>query len=104
MNPRQACLACLEREPVALLEAALWIAAEHDRSVEPAASLAVLQDLQRDISTHLPMLPLCELAQPLLRQLNALGFQQDEYHPLRPHAAMMDKVLHSRDRCGIPCR
>ncbi|WP_085627233.1 MULTISPECIES: SirB1 family protein [unclassified Pseudomonas] len=96
MKPRQACLACLEREPVALLEAALWIAAEHDRSVEPAASLAMLQALQREISANLPMLPLCELAQPLLRQLNALGFQQDEYHPLRPHAAMMDKVLQRR--------
>lgn len=86
MKPRQACLACLEREPVALLEAALWMAAEHDRSVEPAASLAMLHDLQREISANLPMLPLCELAQPLLRQLNALGFQQDEYHPLRPQA------------------
>ncbi|WP_144171053.1 SirB1 family protein [Pseudomonas sp. Kh13] len=96
MKPRQACLACLEREPVALLEAALWIAAEHDHSVEPAASLAKLHDLQREISANLPMLPLCELAQPLLRQLNALGFQQDEYHPLRPHAAMMDKVLQRR--------
>ena len=96
MKPRQACLACLEREPVALLEAALWIAAEHDPSVEPAASLAKLHDLQREISANLPMLPLCELAQPLLRQLNALGFQQDEYHPLRPHAAMMDKVLQRR--------
>ncbi|MCX2890706.1 MULTISPECIES: tetratricopeptide repeat protein [Pseudomonas] len=96
MNPRQACLACLEREPVAVLEAALWIAAEHDRSVEPAASLAHVHELQREISTSLPMLPLGELAQPLLRQLNALGFQQDEYHPLRPHAAMMDKVLQRR--------
>jgi len=96
MKPRQACLACLEREPVDLLEAALWIAAEHGPGVEPAASLAALHDLQREISANLPMLPLCELAQPLLRQLNALGFQQDEYHPLRPHAAMMDKVLQRR--------
>ncbi|MBF8668888.1 tetratricopeptide repeat protein [Pseudomonas putida] len=96
MKPRQACLACLEREPVALLEAALWIAAEHDPCVEPAANLAKLNDLQREISANLPMLPLGELAQPLLRQLNALGFQQDEYHPLRPHAAMMDKVLQRR--------
>lgn len=96
MKPRQACLACLEREPVALLEAALWIAAEHDRSVEPASGLATLHDLQREISANLPMLPLGELAQPLLRQLNALGFQQDEHHPLRPHAAMMDKVLQRR--------
>ncbi|WDY58796.1 SirB1 family protein [Pseudomonas sp. PSKL.D1] len=96
MNPRQACLACLEREPVALLEAALWMAVEHDRKVEPAISLALLHDLQRDVSTSLPMLPLNELAQPLLRQMNALGFQQDEYHPLRPQAALMDKVLQRR--------
>ncbi|MCV9920980.1 MULTISPECIES: SirB1 family protein [Pseudomonas] len=93
MKPRQACLACLEREPVALLEASLWIAAEHDRSVEPADSLARLNDLQREINASLPMLPVSELAQPLLRQLTALGFAQDEYHPLRPHAALMDKVL-----------
>lgn len=96
MNPRQACLACLEREPVALLEAALWIAAEHDREVEPALGLAHLHALQREVSAQLPMLPLNELAQPLLRQLNALGFQQDEYHPLRPQAALMDKVLQRR--------
>ncbi len=93
MNPRQACLACLEREPVALLEAALWIAAEHDRSVDPSACLARVQDLHRTISANLPMLPVAELAQPLLRQLIALGFQQDEYHPIRPQAALMDKVL-----------
>ncbi|MHC6224069.1 SirB1 family protein [Pseudomonas sp. X10] len=96
MNPRQACLACLEREPVALLEAALWIAAEHDRSVDIDACLSQVHDLQRNISAGLPMLPVNELAQPLLRQLNALGFQQDEYHPLRPQAALMDKVLHRR--------
>ncbi|MFP3997032.1 tetratricopeptide repeat protein [Pseudomonas capeferrum] len=96
MKPRQACLACLEREPVALLEAALWIAAEHDAAVEPAHSLALLHDLHREINAHLPMLPLCELAQPLLRQLNALGFQQDEYHPLRPQAALLNHVLQRR--------
>ncbi|WP_027908052.1 SirB1 family protein [Pseudomonas taiwanensis] len=96
MNPRQACQTCLERQPVALLEAALWIAAEHDRHVDPAACLVTVHNLQREISANLPMLPLCELAQPLLRQLNALGFQQDEYHPLRPQAALMDKVLQRR--------
>ncbi|CAG8866963.1 hypothetical protein PS627_02246 [Pseudomonas fluorescens] len=93
MNPRQACLACLESEPVNLLEAALWIAAEHDHSVDISACLARVQELQQAISAALPMLPLAELAQPLLRQLNALGFQQDEYHPLRPQAALLDKVL-----------
>ncbi|HKS13211.1 MAG TPA: tetratricopeptide repeat protein [Pseudomonas sp.] len=93
MNPRQACLACLEGEPVNLLEAALWIAAEHDRSVDISANLARVQALRQEISAALPMLPVAELAQPLLRQLNALGFQQDEYHPLRPQAALLDKVL-----------
>ncbi|MFJ9991478.1 SirB1 family protein [Pseudomonas putida] len=96
MNPRKACLACLDRIPVALLEATLWIAVEHDREVDPAASLAQLHDLHREINARLPMLPVGELAQPLLRQLNALGFQQDEYHPLRPQAALMDKVLQRR--------
>ncbi|MDF0732810.1 tetratricopeptide repeat protein [Pseudomonas entomophila] len=96
MNPRQACLACLDRDPVALLEATLWIAAEHDRGVDPAACLLQLNDLQREVNANLPMLPLNELAQPLLRQLNALGYQQDEYHPLRPQAALMDKVLQRR--------
>lgn len=96
MKPRQACLACLDRQPVALLEAALWIAAEHDPGVEPGAGLATVQGLQFEISSHLPMLPVNELAQPLLRQLAALGFQQDEYLPLRPHAALMNQVLQRR--------
>lgn len=96
MSPRQACLACLEREPVALLEAALWIAVEHDSSVQPLAIMAQVKTLQQEVSAGLPMLPLSELAQPLLRQLNALGFQQDEYHPLRPQAALLDKVLERR--------
>lgn len=96
MTPRQACLACLERNPVALFEAALWIAAEHDASVQPARVMDELLALQREVSQSLPMLPVSELAQPLLRALNALGFQQDEYHPLRPQAALLDKVLQRR--------
>lgn len=96
MTPRQACLACLERNPVALFEAALWIAAEHDASVQPARVMDELLVLQHQVSQSLPMLPVSELAQPLLRSLNALGFQQDEYHPLRPQAALLDKVLQRR--------
>ncbi|MEG0862058.1 MAG: tetratricopeptide repeat protein [Pseudomonas sp.] len=96
MTPRQACLACLERDPVALLEAALWVAAEHDSSVCPEDILAQVKVLQQEVSAGLPMLPFSELAQPLLRRLNALGFQQDEYHPLRPQAALLDKVLERR--------
>ncbi|MBH3427195.1 SirB1 family protein [Pseudomonas alkylphenolica] len=96
MSPRQACLACLEREPVALLEAALWVAAEHDSSVQPHLVMAQVRLLQQDVSAGLPMLPLGELAQPLLRKLNALGFAQDEYLPLRPQAALLDKVVERR--------
>lgn len=96
MNPRQACLACLERDPVALLEAALWVAAEHDSCVQPQLIMLEVKTLQQEVSAGLPMLPLSELAQPLLRRLNALGFQQDEYHPLRPQAALLDKVLERR--------
>lgn len=93
MNPRHACLSCLERTPPALFEAGLWIAVEHDPQVEPAQVMAAVQALQHDVSNSLPMLPLNELAQPLLRRLCALGFQEDEYHPLKPQAALLDKLL-----------
>lgn len=96
MTPRQACLACLERNPAALFEAALWIAAEHDASVQPAQVLGELQLVQQQVSQSLPMLPVSELAQSLLRALSAAGFQQDEYHPLRPQAALLNKVLQRR--------
>ncbi|MDE1164996.1 MAG: transglutaminase family protein [Pseudomonas sp.] len=93
MSPRQACLNCLERSPPALFEAALWIAAEHDVKVDPAHLLASLHELQVQVSAGLPMLPVNELAQPLLRRLSHLGYQQDEYHPIRAQAALLDKVL-----------
>lgn len=95
MDPRQACLDCLENKgnPAATFEAALWIAAEHDPQVNPARIFAQMHDLQVHISAGLPMLPLHELAQPLLRRMAAIGFQQDDYHPLRPQAALLDKVL-----------
>lgn len=93
MEPRQACLACLERTPPALFEAGLWIAAEHDPCVRPAQVMNTLTALQHEVSNALPMLPLNELAQPLLRKLCAMGFQEDEYHPLRPQAALLDQLL-----------
>ena len=96
MSPRQACLACLQRNPAAPFEAALWIAAEHDASVQPEQIMRDLNQLQQQVSIGLPMLAVNELAQPLLRRLAALGFQQDEYHPLRPQAALLDKVLQRR--------
>lgn len=42
------------------------------------------------------MLPVSELAQPLLRRLNDLGYAQDDFTPLRPQAALLDKVLERR--------
>ena len=93
MDPRQAFLACLEHTPLAVFDAALWIAAEHDGALDTEAVLRTFKDLQQQVSQGLPLLPVHELAQPLLRQLNDLGFQQDDHLPLRPHAALLDKVL-----------
>lgn len=93
MNPRKAFFACLERSPPALFEAALWIAAEHDPAVQPSVVLQELTLLHQQVSIGMPMLPADELGQPLLRRLNDLGFAQDEFTPLRPAAALLDKVL-----------
>jgi regulator of sirC expression with transglutaminase-like and TPR domain len=93
MTPRQAFLACLEHGPDSLFEAALWIAAEHDAAVRPDQLMQRLGELQVEISTGLPSLPAAELAQPLLRGLNAAGFAQADDYPLRPGAALLDQVL-----------
>ena len=70
MSPRQTCLACLDREPPAMFEAALWIAAEHDPHLQVAEALRELNSLQQQVNAGLPNLPASELAQPLLRRLN----------------------------------
>ncbi|MFC6336584.1 tetratricopeptide repeat protein [Pseudomonas sp. CCM 7891] len=93
MNPRQAFFACLERSPPALFEAALWVAAEHDPAVDPHTILHDFKWLVQRISLGMPTLPSDELGQPLLRRMNDLGFAQDDYTPLRPAAALLDKVL-----------
>jgi regulator of sirC expression with transglutaminase-like and TPR domain len=93
MKPRQAFFECLHRSPAALFEAALWIAAEHDRDVDVPALLRDFRDLQQRVSHDLPLLPVAELGQPLLRCLNDLGFAQDDFTPLRPRVALLDKVL-----------
>src|SRR3989338_6841843 len=69
MTPRAACLACLEQNPPALFEAALWIAAEHQPTLQPAEGLQRLNGLQQQVSQGLPNLPLQELGPPLLRRL-----------------------------------
>ena len=96
MTPRQRFFECLQRSPPALFEAALWIAAEHDKAVNPGLVLEDFKDLQQRVSHGLPMLPVSELAQPLLRRMNDLGFAQDDFSPLRPQAALVDKVLERR--------
>ncbi|MFJ4192861.1 SirB1 family protein [Pseudomonas sp. NPDC089534] len=96
MSPRQRFFDCLHRSPPALFEAALWIAAEHDKAVDPEALLRDLMELQQHVGAGLPMLPAGELAQPLLRRMNDLGFAQDDFSPLRPQAALLHKVLQTR--------
>jgi regulator of sirC expression with transglutaminase-like and TPR domain len=96
MTPRQSFFACLQRSPPALFEAALWICVEHDSEVSCEAMLAKVRELQQRASGGLPMLPVSELAQPLLRRMNDLGFAQDDATPLRPQAALIHKVLERR--------
>lgn len=96
MTPRQRFFECLHRSPPALFEAALWIAVEHDKEVNPEAVQAEFKELQLRVSYGLPMLPVSELAQPLLRRLNDLGFAQDDFTPLRPQVALLNKVLERR--------
>ncbi|MCY1528396.1 Transglutaminase-like superfamily protein [compost metagenome] len=96
MSPRQTCLACLDREPPAFFEAALWIAAEHDPQLQPAQVLRDLNGLQQQVSVGLPSLPVQELAQPLLRRLSELDFHEDDDSPLCPQSALLHKVLQRR--------
>lgn len=101
-DPRAACLECLAQlfenpeQKAPLFEAALWVAAEHDRELQPAQALREMDSLQHEVAVGLPNLPANEMAQALLRRLTALGFQQDELGPLRPHAALLHRVLQRR--------
>ena len=74
MSPRQACLNCLNHDTPALLEAALWMSAEHDPLLQPGEVLQRFNDLQQQVSAGLPCLPASELAQPLVRRL--LAYEQ----------------------------
>lgn len=96
MEPFQCCLACLEREPPALFEAALWIAVEHDPALQPAVLLRELGDLQQQVAVALPNLPSAELAQPLLRRLSELDFRAVDCSPPPPQAALLHQVLQHR--------
>ena len=96
MNPRTACLACLERQPPALFEAALWVAAEHDPTLQPAQPLAELENLLLQVRARLANLPEREQAQALLRCLNELDFHEDDNLPPHPRAALLHQVLQRR--------
>lgn len=93
MESRLACLACLDRPDPRLLEAALWIAAEHRQDLEPRALLHSLDDLALQLVASLDGdASHSQRAQELLRQLCDAGFRAAEW-PLRPTAALLDEVL-----------
>lgn len=96
MNSRQACFACLQRDPPALFEAALWIATEHDPALRPELVLRDLGGLAQQVASGLPGLPARELGQPLLRLLHDLGFHEEGHLPLRPPALLLHRVLEKR--------
>jgi len=96
MNARQACFACLQRDPPATFEAALWIATEHDPALQPEFVLRELRSLAQQVAAALPGLPQRELGQPLLRQLHDLGFQEEDHLPLRASALLPHRVLQQR--------
>lgn len=96
MTPRQACLASLQCPPSSVMEAVLWVSAEHDPQFSPVQGFQIVEDLERHISAALPMLPAIELAQPLLRCLNTLGFQQDDKSQPKPQSALVHNILQRR--------
>ncbi|MCI3943968.1 tetratricopeptide repeat protein [Pseudomonas syringae] len=93
MTPRQHCLACLQHKPPAVFEAALWVSAEHDTQFARQEVMSEVDQLQRQAGAALPVLPPSELAQPLLRQLAALGFQQDDWNPPKPESALLHSIV-----------
>lgn len=93
MTPRQHCFDCLAARPARLFEAALWIAAEHEAELQPRHWLNRLNDLRQQVLALLPARPARELAQPLLRQLCELGFQEDLDDPLLPRSVLLHQVL-----------
>ncbi len=96
MTARPAWLTCLESDPPALLRAALWIAAEHDASLQPEQVLREFANLRQQVAAGLPNLAGPDLAQPLLRRLGELDFHEDDDIPLRPRAALLHLVLQRR--------
>jgi regulator of sirC expression with transglutaminase-like and TPR domain len=96
MTALPAWLTCVESDPPALLRAALWIAAEHDPTLQPEQVLREFANLRQQVSAGLPNLSAPDLAQPLLRRLGELDFHEDDDLPLRPRAALLHQVLQRR--------
>lgn len=97
MDARQAFLDCLEREPVALFEAALWIAAEHQSHPDMGYCRRYISDLTRQIGSLLPLqAPYPEQAQRLVRYLVELGFHQDDGLSAGASAALLPQVIEQR--------
>lgn len=96
MSARDHCIACLNADPPALFEAALWVAAEHDPAVQPRQLMGEFEGLKHQVDAGLPSFPPQELAQPLLRRLSDLHFYEDDDSPVRPQAALLHKVLQRR--------
>ncbi|HEX8595503.1 MAG TPA: transglutaminase family protein [Pseudomonas sp.] len=96
MTPRQHCLSCLHQSPSNVFEAALWVSAEHDPQFLPHQLRPQMDQLQRQVNAALPSLPTSELAQPLLRQLNAMGFAQDDWNPPKAQSALLHNVVERR--------
>lgn len=96
MEPRQQCQLCLQRSPPLVFEAALWISVEHHSEIQPADTLNLMAELQRRIGSELPTAPTHELAQPLLRKMAELGFQQDDVAQPKPQVALLHRVMERR--------
>ncbi len=97
MTPQR--LSCADQLPD-LLACALTISAEHAPEADLAAARQAFESMLATTRAALPALPARELAQPLLRQMAAMGFAEDDETPRRPQAALLDRVLARRR--GVP--
>lgn len=86
----------LKRTPASVFEAALCICAEHDPDFAPVLVMDEMDRLRRELHKTLPASPTHELAQLMLRHLNALGFQQDDWNPPKPESALLHHIVQRR--------
>lgn len=96
MTQHRPYLDCLQRTPPSVFEAALWICAEHDSRFLMAPVMDAMDRLEREVGKALPASPAQELAQLMLRHLNTLGFQQDDWNPPKPESALLHRIIERR--------